>query len=43
MRLIYFQVFLRESLEHMLEKQREIEVGKAAMIIRAHILGYMAR
>ncbi|KAM6456280.1 unconventional myosin-X [Liasis olivaceus] len=37
------KVFLRESLEHTLEKQREIEVDKAAMIIRAHILGYMAR
>uniref|UniRef100_A0A670ZTG0 Myosin X n=1 Tax=Pseudonaja textilis TaxID=8673 RepID=A0A670ZTG0_PSETE len=37
------KVFLRETLEHMLEKQREIEVGKAAMIIRAHVLGYMAR
>ncbi|KAG8133190.1 hypothetical protein E2320_011001 [Naja naja] len=36
------KVFLRESLEHVLEKQREIEVGKAAMIIRAHFLGYMA-
>nr|XP_016848428.1 PREDICTED: unconventional myosin-X isoform X2 [Anolis carolinensis] len=37
------KVFLRESLEHQLEKQREIEVDKAAMIIRAHVLGYMAR
>ncbi|KAJ7338426.1 hypothetical protein JRQ81_012074 [Phrynocephalus forsythii] len=37
------KVFLRESLEHQLEKQREIEVGKAAMIIRAYVLGYMAR
>ncbi|XP_032075239.1 unconventional myosin-X [Thamnophis elegans] len=37
------KVFLRESLEHTLEKEREIEVSKAAMIIRAHILGYMAR
>ncbi|XP_025021612.1 unconventional myosin-X isoform X2 [Python bivittatus] len=37
------KVFLRESLEHTLEKQREIEVDKAAMIIRAHVLGYMAR
>nr|XP_034981775.1 unconventional myosin-X isoform X1 [Zootoca vivipara] len=37
------KVFLRESLEHKLEKQREIEVGKAAMIIRAHVLGYVAR
>ncbi|XP_060100292.1 unconventional myosin-X [Heteronotia binoei] len=37
------KVFLRESLEHKLEKQREVEVAKAAMIIRAHVLGYMAR
>uniref|UniRef100_U3IHW3 Myosin X n=1 Tax=Anas platyrhynchos platyrhynchos TaxID=8840 RepID=U3IHW3_ANAPP len=37
------KVFLRESLEHKLEKQREVEVTKAAMIIRAHILGYTAR
>ncbi|KGL72341.1 Unconventional myosin-X, partial [Tinamus guttatus] len=37
------KVFLRESLEHKLEKQREVEVTKAAMIIRAHILGYAAR
>lgn len=37
------QVFLRESLERRLEKQRELEVLKAAMIIQAHVLGYMAR
>lgn len=37
------KVFLRESLEHRLEKQREVEVLKAAMIIQAHIMGYMAR
>ncbi|XP_059584607.1 unconventional myosin-X isoform X3 [Alligator mississippiensis] len=37
------KVFLRESLEHKLEKQREVEVTKAAMTIRAHILGHMAR
>ncbi|KPP72102.1 unconventional myosin-X-like [Scleropages formosus] len=36
-------VFLRESLEHRLEKQREVEVLQAAMIIQAHIMGYMAR
>uniref|UniRef100_A0AAQ5Y5Y1 Myosin X n=1 Tax=Amphiprion ocellaris TaxID=80972 RepID=A0AAQ5Y5Y1_AMPOC len=36
-------VFLRESLEHRLEKQREVEVLKAAMIIQAHVMGYMAR
>uniref|UniRef100_F7ESW5 Myosin X n=1 Tax=Ornithorhynchus anatinus TaxID=9258 RepID=F7ESW5_ORNAN len=37
------KVFLRESLEHKLEKQREDEVTRAAMVIRAHILGYVAR
>ncbi|XP_007577183.1 unconventional myosin-X [Poecilia formosa] len=37
------KVFLRESLEQRLEKQREVEVLKAAMIIQAHVLGYMAR
>ncbi|RXM27892.1 Unconventional myosin-X [Acipenser ruthenus] len=37
------KVFLRESLEHKLEKQREVEVYKAAMIIQARIMGYMAR
>nr|XP_020636953.1 unconventional myosin-X isoform X1 [Pogona vitticeps] len=37
------KVFIRESLEQQLEKQREIEVDKAAMIIRAYVLGYMAR
>lgn len=37
------QVFLRESLEHRLEKQRELEVLKAAMVIQAHMLGYVAR
>ncbi|XP_019374010.1 PREDICTED: unconventional myosin-X [Gavialis gangeticus] len=37
------KVFLRESLEHKLEKQREVEVTKAAMTIRAHVLGHMAR
>ncbi|XP_050793578.1 unconventional myosin-X [Gopherus flavomarginatus] len=37
------KVFLRESLENKLEKQREVEVTKAAMIIRAHVLGYVAR
>ncbi|XP_029929557.1 unconventional myosin-X [Myripristis murdjan] len=37
------KVFLRESLEHHLEKQREVEVLKAAMVIQAHVLGYMAR
>ncbi|XP_030631373.1 unconventional myosin-X [Chanos chanos] len=37
------KVFMRESLELRLEKQREVEVLKAAAIIQAHILGYMAR
>ncbi|XP_037313777.1 unconventional myosin-X isoform X2 [Pungitius pungitius] len=37
------KVFLRESLEHRLEKQREMEVLRAAVIIQAHVLGYMAR
>ncbi|OCT74399.1 unconventional myosin-X [Xenopus laevis] len=37
------KVFLRESLEHKLEKQREIEVCKAALIIQAHIMGFVAR
>ena len=37
------QVFLRESLEQKLEKRREEEVTRAAMVIRAHILGYLAR
>ncbi|XP_012413194.1 unconventional myosin-X [Trichechus manatus latirostris] len=37
------KVFLRESLEQKLEKRREEEVTRAAMVIRAHILGYVAR
>uniref|UniRef100_A0A8C2KQQ5 Myosin X n=1 Tax=Cyprinus carpio TaxID=7962 RepID=A0A8C2KQQ5_CYPCA len=37
------KVFMRESLELRLEKQRETEVLKAASIIQAHILGYRAR
>ncbi|KAF3698619.1 Unconventional myosin-X Unconventional myosin-10 [Channa argus] len=37
------KIFLRESLEHRLEKQREVEVLKAAMTIQAHVMGYMAR
>lgn len=43
MKLVWTQVFLRESLEHRLEKQREVEVLKAAMIIQAHVMGYVAR
>ncbi|XP_072431295.1 unconventional myosin-X [Chiloscyllium punctatum] len=37
------KVFIRESLEHRLEKEREIEVCKAAVIIQAYVLGYLAR
>ncbi|XP_034379245.1 unconventional myosin-X isoform X2 [Arvicanthis niloticus] len=37
------KVFLRESLEQKLEKRREEEIDHAAMVIRAHILGYLAR
>ncbi|XP_069765375.1 unconventional myosin-X [Narcine bancroftii] len=37
------KVFIRESLEHRLEKHRGIEVYKSAMIIQAHVLGYLAR
>ncbi|KAK5920110.1 hypothetical protein CgunFtcFv8_023950 [Champsocephalus gunnari] len=37
------KVFLRESLEHRLEKQREMEVLRAAMIIQAHVTGFIAR
>ncbi|XP_075396999.1 unconventional myosin-X [Tenrec ecaudatus] len=37
------KVFLRESLEQKLEKQREEEVTRAAMVIRAHIVGYVVR
>ncbi|XP_069814245.1 unconventional myosin-X [Dendropsophus ebraccatus] len=37
------KVFLRESLEQKLEKQREVEVYKAALIIQSHIIGFVAR
>uniref|UniRef100_A0A7M4FPW2 Unconventional myosin-X-like n=1 Tax=Crocodylus porosus TaxID=8502 RepID=A0A7M4FPW2_CROPO len=37
------KVFLKEALEQKLEKDREEELRKAAVVIRAHILGYMAR
>ncbi|XP_042302396.1 unconventional myosin-X-like isoform X1 [Sceloporus undulatus] len=37
------KVFLKEALEQTLEKAREEELRKAATIIRAHVLGYMAR
>lgn len=38
-----YQVFLKEALEQKLEKAREEELRKAATIVRAHVLGYMAR
>ncbi|KAH0621187.1 hypothetical protein JD844_022242 [Phrynosoma platyrhinos] len=41
--LIPENVFLKEALEQKLEKAREEELRKAATIIRAHVLGYMAR
>lgn len=37
------QVFLKEVLEQKLEKQREEERRRAGMVIRAHILSYVAR
>ncbi|KAG8442508.1 hypothetical protein GDO86_011342 [Hymenochirus boettgeri] len=37
------KVFLKESLEHKLEKQRDTEVFKAALIIQSHIIGFVAR
>uniref|UniRef100_A0A8C3CXI1 Myosin X n=1 Tax=Cairina moschata TaxID=8855 RepID=A0A8C3CXI1_CAIMO len=37
------KVFLKEALEQKLEKDREEELRKAAVVIRAHVLGYMAR
>ncbi|XP_072139827.1 unconventional myosin-X [Mobula birostris] len=37
------KVFIRESLEHKLEKHRSVEVYKSAMIIQAYVLGYLAR
>ncbi|XP_069586692.1 unconventional myosin-X [Ranitomeya imitator] len=37
------KVFLRESLEQKLEKQREVEVYKAALTIQSHIMGFVAR
>nr|XP_037844650.1 unconventional myosin-X isoform X3 [Chlorocebus sabaeus] len=37
------KVFLRESLEQKLEKRREEEVSHAAMVIRAHVFGFLAR
>ncbi|KAG7273321.1 LOW QUALITY PROTEIN: hypothetical protein CRUP_014431, partial [Coryphaenoides rupestris] len=37
------KVFLRESLEHRLEKEREEEVLRAALTIQAHVLGFITR
>ncbi|CAM4628890.1 unnamed protein product [Caretta caretta] len=37
------KVFLKEALEQNLEKDREEELRKAAIVIQAHVLGYMAR
>ena len=37
------QVFLKEELEHRLEKEREEVRRQAGMVIRAHILSYVAR
>lgn len=37
------QVFLKEALEQRLEKQREEVRRRAGMVIRAHILSYVAR
>ncbi|KAG7275708.1 LOW QUALITY PROTEIN: hypothetical protein CRUP_011335 [Coryphaenoides rupestris] len=38
-----FYVFLKEALEQRLEKQREEERRRAGMVIRAHVLSYVAR
>lgn len=37
------KVFIRESLEQKLEKHRGAAVYKCAMVIQAHVLGYLAR
>ncbi|XP_063789862.1 unconventional myosin-X-like [Pseudophryne corroboree] len=37
------KVFLKEALEQRLEKSREQELRRAALVIRAHIQGYIAR
>ncbi|XP_028971418.2 unconventional myosin-X isoform X3 [Esox lucius] len=37
------KVFLKEALEHRLEKEREEVLRQASMVIRAHILSYVAR
>uniref|UniRef100_A0A672PMR8 Unconventional myosin-X-like n=1 Tax=Sinocyclocheilus grahami TaxID=75366 RepID=A0A672PMR8_SINGR len=40
---LYLSVFLKEALEQRLEKQREEVRTVAGMVIRAHILSYVAR
>uniref|UniRef100_A0A8C5R5E2 Uncharacterized protein n=1 Tax=Leptobrachium leishanense TaxID=445787 RepID=A0A8C5R5E2_9ANUR len=37
------KVFLKESLEQKLEKSRDQEIKRAALVIRAHIQGYITR
>ncbi|XP_043550347.1 unconventional myosin-X-like [Chiloscyllium plagiosum] len=37
------KVFLKEALEQKLEKVRAEELRRAAMVVRAHIMGYQAR
>uniref|UniRef100_A0A8C5HSB8 Unconventional myosin-X-like n=1 Tax=Gouania willdenowi TaxID=441366 RepID=A0A8C5HSB8_GOUWI len=41
--LLVAQVFLKETLEQRLEKEREEVRRRAGMVIRAHILSYVAR
>lgn len=41
--LLVPQVFLKEALEQRLEKEREEVRRRAGMVIRAHILSYVAR
>lgn len=43
MALLVPQVFLKEALEQRLEKEREEVRRGAGMVIRAHILSYVAR
>ncbi|XP_035382790.1 unconventional myosin-X [Electrophorus electricus] len=37
------KMFMKESLEHRLEKERDVVRSKAGLVIRAHLLGYIAR
>lgn len=41
--VLILQVFLKEALEQRLEKEREEVRRRAGMVIRAHILSYVAR